>query len=85
MTKKNNVAIVVVIIVILVVVAMLTLKNRNKEIRPEQKPLTQTAIDINKAVSSDTTTDITKTINSINIDDTSATDLQAVDQELQKL
>lgn len=84
--KKNNLIVIVALIVLaLIIVVVLKNGNRKVEINPEQQPLSQTDIDLNQAVKSDTTTNITDNLNSINVDDTTDADLNSIDQELNKL
>ncbi|MFA5773316.1 MAG: hypothetical protein WC908_01420 [Candidatus Paceibacterota bacterium] len=83
MNKKNNLTIVAVIVIILAVIIIIVLKNGNQKIEPQ--PLSQSDIELNQAVKSDTTKSITDNINSINVEDTTSVDLVPVDQELQKL
>lgn len=83
MNKQNNAIIILVIIIVLAIVAFVALKNRNAKLAP--KPESQTEIDLNQAVQADSTTDINASLNDINLNDTSSTDLQDVDKELNNL
>jgi hypothetical protein len=84
LTKKNNPMIIIVALIILALIIIVILKKEDRiEITPE--PLSQTEMDLNSAVSADTTTSINGNLDSINVDDTSSTDLNEVDQELNKL
>lgn len=82
MNKKNNL-IVAIVIVVLVVLLVVILKLKTQK---EPVPLTETEMGLNQAIVSDSTKTITDNINSISVDDTVGTDeLDAVDQELEKL
>lgn len=82
--KKNNpIIMIIIIILILAVITIIVLRNSNPKIQTQL--LSQSDIELNQAVASDTTISINDSINSINLDDTSDTDLIPVDQELQKL
>lgn len=84
MNQKNNITIAVVVIIILAIVAIIALKSRNSKITPE--PLTQTEIDLNKAIESDTTASINANLNSISVEDTTGDEeLETVDKELLNL
>jgi cell division protein FtsL len=85
MLKKNNLIVIIVIFIVLVIVAILFTKigHQNKGNVP---PLSQSDIELNQAISSDTTKSISDNINSIKLEDTSGdTDLQNIDKELEKL
>ncbi|MFA6514841.1 MAG: hypothetical protein WCT42_01080 [Candidatus Paceibacterota bacterium] len=84
MNSKNNTIIAVVVIIILAIVAIVALKSRNQ--KNEVVPLTQSEIELNKAVESDTTVSINENLNSIEVNDTTGNDeLKTVDKELQNL
>lgn len=83
MNKQNKIIIIILVIVVLAIIAFLTLKNRNTKLTPKSE--SQIEIDLNQAVSADSTTDINNSLNDINLDDTSNTDLQDVDKELNNL
>ncbi|MFA6251567.1 MAG: hypothetical protein WC603_03000 [Candidatus Paceibacterota bacterium] len=83
MNKKNNLIVIIVIIVLVVLLAVI-LKLKTQKQQPV--PLTETEMGLNQAIVSDSTKTINDNINSINVDDTIGTDeLNAVDQELEKL
>jgi len=86
MNKKNTSNIVVISIVIILIVASIVAysKNRN-EAKIRQQSINQVDNGIKNALQSDTTESINNNLNNINIEDTTDTDLQTVDQELQKL
>lgn len=83
--KKNNnlIMAIIIIIIILAVISLIYVKKLN--IQNRQISPTETDKQLDQAVASDTTVSINDSINSINLDDTSDTDLIPVDQELQKL
>jgi hypothetical protein len=83
MNKKYNTIIVLAVIVILVMVLIFV----KKEDKVKSVPIepTQSEIELNQAVTTDTTKSINDSLNNINIDDTTDAELNVVDQELQKL
>jgi hypothetical protein len=70
-------------LVITLAAVVVTTKNRRSHVR--QQPLTQVEKDLYTATTKDTTKAISDNLDSINVDDTSTTDLNGVDQELNKL
>ena len=86
MDKKNTSNFIVVSIVIILIVASIVAYCKNKnEAEIKQQSINQVDADLKNAVQSDTTESINNNLKNINIEDTTDTDLQAVDQELQKL
>jgi hypothetical protein len=89
MEKKNNLTIVsfiVIIIVIIVVVVVFILKNNiNDKSKIETPPITPIDIQLDQAVTTDTTKAIIENLNNIDLEDTTDTELNTVDQELKKL
>lgn len=84
MDKKNNSMIIIVAVIVLAIIAVIILKVGVK--KPTPQPLSQTEIELNQAVASNTTKSISDNLNSINVDEAVGTDeLITVDQELQKL
>jgi len=83
MENKKNVTIILIVIIIIAIIAIVVVKNQ-KEILPAA-PINPTNQAIDQAVKSDTTKSITDSIDSIKVDDTTSTDLNTVDQELNKL
>jgi len=84
MKQKNNITIAVVVIIILAIIAIIALKSRNPKV--EVAPLTQSEIEINKAIDSDTTVSINENLNKIEVNDTTGDDeLKTVDKELLNL
>ena len=83
--KKSNNLIIAIVIIILAIIAIIILKINNQKIQPEPQSLSQSDIELNQAITSDTTKSINDNLNSINLDDTSDADLISVDQELGKL
>ena len=83
MNKKNNQAIIIIAIIVLIVIVIIIFRNGNKKIQPQ--PLSQSDMEINQAVASDTTQSISDNLNGINMGDTTDADLIPVDQELGKL
>lgn len=82
--KKNNpIIMIIIVILILAIITIIVLRNTNPKIQTQS--LSQSDIELNQAITSDTTKSITDNLNSINLNDTSDTDLIPVDQELQKL
>jgi len=80
--KKNNSMIILVAVIVLAIIAIIILKVGIK--KPE--PISQSDIEINQSVTSDTTQSITDNLNSINVDEEVGTDeFNTVDQELEKL
>lgn len=80
--KKNNSVInIIIIIIILAIIAIVVFR----KINPVAQPLSQSDIELNQAITSDTTKSITDNINSIDLNDTSDADLISVDEELGKL
>lgn len=78
--KKNKTAMVVVILVIiLAIVALVASKKPNNAVPVEPDA------SLNQAVQDDTTTSINDNLNKIDLNDTTDTDLNSVDTELQKL
>ena len=85
MNKKNNQAITVISIIVLIVIVIIIFRNGNRKIQPQPQPLSQSDMEINQAVASDTTQSIADNLNGINMGDTTDADLIPVDQELAKL
>lgn len=86
MNKKNNSIFIIIAVIILAVIAIIILKVGIKKPAPQSQSLNQTDIELNQAVTSDTTKSISDNINSINVDEELGTDeLDTVDQELEKL
>jgi len=84
MDKKNNLSIIIIIIVVIALIALIILKN-NITKKVKEAPLDQNQIELQNAVKSDKTTDITTSIDNIKIEDTIDTDLNTVDKELENL
>ena len=89
-TKKDNLFVIgtsLVVLILIWVVALTGSNHRELAIRQgiQNQPQTQDQKDLNSAVSNDSTQSINNSINSINVDDTSTTDLNSVDKELQNL
>jgi preprotein translocase subunit YajC len=85
MDKKNIITFLVIIIVI-VLAFMVFMKVKDQKENEKQVPLTPSEMEINKAVTTDTTQDINANINSINVDDIGLEeDLNSIDTELEKL
>jgi type II secretory pathway pseudopilin PulG len=85
MNQKNNMIIAVVVIIILAVVAIIALKSRNSKVE-DQQPITQTEVDLNQAIKSDTTTSINANLDSLSVEDTTGDEeLETVDKELLNL
>lgn len=85
MIKKNNLTVIIVIFVVLVIIAILFTRIGHQN-KIDVTPISQSDIDLNQALSSDTTKSISDNINSIKLDDTSEDlDLQNIDEELEKL
>jgi uncharacterized protein YpmB len=78
--KKNGLLIIIIVIIIIVIVTLVYVKKANNI--PSQN---NTETELNKAVETDTTISINSSLDNINLDDTSATDLQEIDKELQNL
>jgi len=83
MDKKNNTIIIVILVIILVILAFISLKNRNQKVEPI--PTNQTEVDINKAIESDTTLEISAGLDNIDLTDSTDEDLKSVDEELGNL
>lgn len=82
--KKNNpIIMIIIIILILAIITIFVLRNTNPKIQTQS--LSQSEIELNQAVTNDSTKSITDNLNIINLDDTSDTDLIPVDQELGNL
>jgi LPS O-antigen subunit length determinant protein (WzzB/FepE family) len=85
MDKKNNIIIIILAIIILATIVFI-LKNGYQKNVPVTPPLSQTEIELNQAITSDTTDDIAKNLESINVDEpVEEDDLNMIDQELEKL
>jgi hypothetical protein len=80
--KKNGLVIVIVIVIILALLALVYVRKMNNTL-----PLTQTEVELNQAVASDTTASINSNLDGINLNDTGSdtSGLQSIDQELNKL
>ena len=87
MNKNNTLVLIIAAVIILVVIAFVTLQGRKNDMRglPQMPPLSQSDLELNKAITSDTTTDINSNLKNINLEDTSSTELKEVDQEIEKL
>jgi len=83
MEKKNNLNIIIIIVVIIALIVLIVLKNTSKKQAPA--PIDQNQIELEGAVKFDKTTDITKSLNDIKVDDTSDTDLESVNKEIENL
>jgi len=81
-TKKSSGLVVVVIVIIVLALGALVYVRKINNTTPLQ---TQSEVELNQAVTSDTTASIKSSLDSINVNDTSDADLQSVDQELNKL
>lgn len=85
MENKNNMVIVVIAIIIIVATAIFFFK-KDVVTKPAESPTaTQAEVDFKQAISADTTVDINKSLDAIDLTDTTATDIQGVDQELKTL
>lgn len=85
MEKKNNLIVIFVVIIVIAVIAYIFMTKNTVNGPTESETATQTEVEFNEAITSDTTTSINETLNNIDLTDTSSADLQAVDQELQNL
>jgi len=83
MDKKNNTIIIIIAIVLLVVLALISINNRNKKIQPE--PLSQSEIQISQAIDEDSIVEINKSLDNIDLTNTSEEDLKSIDEELENL
>lgn len=80
--KSSGLVILIVVIIVLAIVAFIYVRKTNNT-----PPLTQSEIELNQAVVSDSTTSIKNSLDSINVNDTTidATNLQSIDKELNNL
>jgi len=91
MDKNNNVIIVILAIIILatfvyVLNYLYFTKSGYQENLTIKQSLNQTDTELDQAITSDTTDDITKNLDTINVDDpVEDADLNIIDQELEKL
>lgn len=83
MEKKNNSNIIIIVVIIIALVVLIVLKNTSKKVQPA--PVDQNTVELQEAVKSDRTTDITTNLNNIKVDDTTDSELNSVDQELKNL
>lgn len=83
MDKKNNSNIIIIVVIIIALIVLIVLKNISKKVTPA--PVDQNTIELQAAVKSDKTTDITTNLNEIKVEDTTDAELNAVDQELKNL
>lgn len=83
--KKNNKIINILIIVIILAIIVIAVSRNIQKREPVVETQNQSEADFNKAIALDTTASINSSLDNINLDDTSDTDLTPVDQELQKL
>jgi len=80
---KTNIAIIAIIVIALVVLVIL--KNHAKKIEPQIMDHGDQPTNIEDAINSDTTSAINANLDKIDVEDTTDTDLQSVDQELNNL
>jgi hypothetical protein len=83
--KKSKSLLYMVVAIVVIIVLILLASIKNKKEAPENPPLTQTDIELNNAVSSDSTAQIQENINKIDVSDTTDQDLQDIDNELKNL
>lgn len=85
MDKKNNIIVIILAIIILATIVFI-LKNGYQKNTTVTPPLSQTDIELDQAIASDTTDDIAKNLENINVDEpVEEDDLNIIDQELEKL
>jgi len=85
MDKKNNIIIIILAIIILATIVFI-LKNGYQKNAIVTPPLSQSDIELNQTITSDTTDDIAKNLDTINVDEpVEEDDLNMIDQELEKL
>lgn len=80
-TKKKSGLIIIIIIILLAIVALIYVKKMDKAPAPQNL----SEVGLEQALTKDTTTSINSSLDSISIEDTTDIDLQAIDQELEKL
>jgi|GEM_PF-2983566 len=85
MDKKNNTIIIIISIIVLIIIVVILTKNQNQNKKIRTEPISQTEIDLNQAIESDTTLEINKSLDNIDLTDTSDEDLKSVDEELGNL
>ena len=85
MEKKNNLIVIFVVIIVIAVIAYIFMTKNTVNGPTESETATKTEVEFNEAITSDTTTSINEALNNIDLTDTSSTELQTVDQELQNL
>lgn len=83
MNKKSSMIAIIIILIVVIVIAVVSV-NKNKKYEREFTKSTED-LQMEQAVKSDTTTDISATIDGIKVDDTSDADLKAVDDQLKTL
>lgn len=82
--NKKNITTLVVVVIVLVLIVMVFIKVKDQ--KNKQIPLTPAEMEINKAVTSNTTQEIKTSIDNINVDDLGLDeDLKNIDSELEKL
>jgi hypothetical protein len=79
--KVINIVIAVIAILVLVFITITATKSNKKAAEVSD----QTIVELNNAIKSDTTKDITESIDNISLDDSLDTDISAMDQEIEKL
>jgi len=78
--KKSGLMMIIVIVIILALVALIYVRKMNTT-----APQTQSDIELNQAVQSDTTASITESLGDIDLSNTVDEDLKSVDEELNTL
>jgi hypothetical protein len=85
MIYKNKNLIIILLIIIIIISITTIIINTNLVNRIDKNDTNQTDIELNKAINTDTTVEITTGIDNILIDDFDDNDMDQIEQELQNL